>query len=44
VPASDRATSKPGNDFLRTAWPMLVLCAFLVAAGPLWWLYKRSNP
>ena len=41
VPATDRATGTPGSDFLRQRWPLLVLCAFLVALGPFWWLRKR---
>ncbi len=43
VPATDRPTNSPGSDFLRETWPILVLCAFLVALGPFWWLRSRRS-
>ena len=43
VPATDRATNSPGSDFLRESWPILVLCVFLVALGPFWWLRARRS-
>ncbi len=43
VPAADRPTNSPGSDFLRETWPILVLCVFLVALGPFWWLRSRRS-
>ncbi len=43
VPATDRATNKPGSDVLRDSWIWLVLCVLLILAGPLFYFYKRSQ-
>jgi hypothetical protein len=43
VAATDRPTGSPGSDFLRDAWPLLALSAFLVLMGPAYWVYKRRN-
>jgi hypothetical protein len=43
VPATDRATGTPGSDLLRDRWFVLVLCGFLIAAGPAYLLYKRAQ-
>lgn len=43
VPASDTPTNQPGSDFLRDSWLKLVLFVFLLATGPLFWRYRRSQ-
>ena len=43
VPPTDRATNKPGSDFLRDNWIWLLLCGTLIAAGPIFYLYKRGQ-
>ncbi len=43
VAATDRPTGSPGSDFLRNAWPLLALSAFLVLMGPAYWVHKRRN-
>jgi len=43
VPATDRATNKPGSDFMRDSWIQLVLFGGLILGGPGFYLYKRSQ-
>jgi hypothetical protein len=43
VPASDRAEDSPGSDFVRTRWPLLLLCVGLIALGPGYLLFARHN-
>jgi hypothetical protein len=43
VPATDRATNKPGSDVLRDIWIQLVLFVALILAGPAFYLYKRRQ-
>ena len=43
VPATDRATGKPGSDFMRDTWIWLVLCGALIILGPAFYLYKRAQ-
>lgn len=43
VPATDRATNKPGSDLLRDDWFKLVLFGGLILAAPGFYLYKRSQ-
>jgi hypothetical protein len=43
VPPTDRATNKPGSDFLRDNWIWLLLCVALIALGPIYYLYKRAQ-
>jgi hypothetical protein len=43
VPPSDRATGSPSSDLMRDSWIWLVLFGALLLAGPLWFLYKRSQ-
>ena len=43
VPATDRATNKPGSDFLRDNWIWLLLCVALIALGPIYYFYKRAQ-
>ena len=43
VPATDRATNKPGSDFLRDNWIWLLLCGALTALGPIYYFYKRAQ-
>jgi hypothetical protein len=49
VPASDRATDPPGNDFGRTYGGYVALVVLLVVGGGLWlgvawWLVPRPDP
>jgi hypothetical protein len=43
VPPEDGPTGSPGSDRLRQAWPGLGVFAFLLLAGPAWFLYKRAQ-
>jgi hypothetical protein len=43
VPPTDRATNKPGSDFLRDNWIWLLLCVALIALGPIYYFYKRAQ-
>lgn len=43
VPGSDRPENSPGSDFLRTRWPVLLLCVGLIALGPAYLLFARRN-
>jgi len=43
VPPADRATGKPGSDFVRDSWIWMVLCVLLIAAGPIFYLHNRGQ-
>ena len=43
VPATDRATDKPGSDLLRDSWIWLVVFGALILGGPSLYLYKRAQ-
>ena len=43
VPDGDRPQGSPGSDFLRTRWPLLVLCVGLISLGPGYLLYVRHH-
>ena len=43
VPATDKATNSPGSDFFRDHWLGLILFLVLVLAGPILFLYRRSQ-
>lgn len=43
VPATDRATNKPGSDVLRDTWIQLALFVGLILGGPGFYLYKRRQ-
>jgi hypothetical protein len=43
VPAADRPEGSPGSDFLRTRWPVLLLCVGLIALGPGYLLFARHT-
>ena len=43
VPETDRPENSPGSDFLRTRWPVLLLCVGLIALGPAYLLFARRH-
>ncbi len=43
VPQTDRPEDSPGSDFLRSRWPLLVLCVGLISLGPGYLLYARRH-
>ncbi len=43
VPGTDRPQNSPGSDFVRTRWPLLVLCVGLISLGPAYLLYARHH-